>query len=188
MNIISKALAKGGMATAVAGAMAMTSAAPAQAADYRDRDGIDAGDIIAGAVILGGIAAVASTVGKDRYDDRRYRDGRHYRGDRNNYRRGNGRRAVERCVRTAERDARRFAGYRFADVTQIRDVERTRYGWRVKGRMVVDGQRGFRGANYDRYDRRDRRGYGRSDRGRFTCHVERGRVAGINYSGIRGLR
>lgn len=189
MKTISKAL----VGTAVAGAMAMTSATPAAARDHRDHGGIDAGDVIAGAVILGGIAAVASAVGKkDRYhDDRRYyRDGRYYRGDRYHARRGNPRRAVQRCVRAAERDARRY-GYRFADVTQIRDVDRTRYGWRVKGRIVVDGSRGYwRGANYDRYDRRGYRGgYHRgADSGKFTCYIDGGRVSDIDFRGIRGLR
>lgn len=188
MKIISKAL----VGTVAAGAMAMTSAAPAFARD-RDRGGVDAGDIIAGAVILGGIAAIASAAGKrDRYDDRyrgRYDDRRY-----GYERRGNGRRAVEQCVRAAERDARR-SGYRFADVTQIRDVDRTRYGWRVKGRIQVDGSRGYnrydrydRGSRYNRNDRYDRRGYRGSDNGRFTCDISRGRVVGLDYRGIRGLR
>ena len=179
MKTISKAL----VGTLAAGAMAMTSAAPAFARDHRDDGGIDAGDVIAGALIIGGIAAIASSVGgRDRYDDR-YRDRRYDRGDRWD-RRGNPRRAVERCVRAAERDARRY-GYRYADVTDIRDVKDTRYGWRVKGRMVVDGQRGGR---YDRYDRYDRRGYNRRDSGNFTCYMERGRITGVKYRGIRGMR
>jgi hypothetical protein len=176
------------VASLAAGAMALTSAAPAFANDRRDR-GIDAGDVIAGAVILGGIAAIASAVGgKDRYRDN-YRSGRYDNSRRLS--RNNARRVVERCVRAAEADARRY-GYRYADVTQIRDVDRTRYGWRVKGRLVVeDGySRGrYRGANYDRNDRNYRsNNYRTSDRGKFTCHVERGRVANVNYSGIRGLR
>ena len=186
MKTISKAL----VGTLAAGAMAMTSAAPAFARD-RDRDGIDAGDIIAGALIIGGIAAVASSVGgRDRYDRYdRYENRRYNRGDRWRSR-GNPRMAVQRCVNAAERDARRY-GYRFADVTQIRDVKDTRRGWRVKGNLVVDGQRGGRynrGDRYGRYDRYDRRGYNRGDSGRFTCYIERGRVTGVNYRGIRGLR
>ncbi len=184
MKTITKAIA----GTVAAGAMAMTSAAPA-AARNNDRNRVDAGDIIAGALILGGIAAVASAASNKRgYNDRNYRQ--------SNYRQGNPRAAVERCIRTAEGRAKR-AGYRFADVTQIRDVDNTRYGWKVKGRLVVDGARGYRGANNghrynDRY-RHDDRGYGynknsnRADRGKFTCHIENGRVAGVNYSGIRGL-
>lgn len=192
MRTRAKTYVKALVGTAAAGAMAVGSASPAFADDYRDRDRIGAKEIIAGAVVLGGLAAILGN--GDRYDDRRYRDRRYddrryrdrrYRGDRYQ-RRGNPRRAVERCVRAAERDARRY-GYRYADVTQIRDVDDTRYGWRVKGRMVVDGARGYRG--YDRYDRRDyRRGYNRSDSGRFTCYIERGRVTDIDFSGIRGLR
>ena len=97
-------------------------------------------------------------------------------------RRGNPRGAVERCVAAAQTDARRY-GYRYAQVTDIRDVDDTRYGWRVKGRMMVDGQRGYRNSRYDRrYNDRSR------DSGKFTCYIERGRVADVNYSGIRGLR
>ncbi|HEU4651964.1 MAG TPA: hypothetical protein VFS49_11185, partial [Croceibacterium sp.] len=69
MKSITKAL----VGTVAAGAMAMGSAAPAQAQyrdRYRDRDGIDVGDVIAGALIIGGIAAVASAAGRNRgYDD-----------------------------------------------------------------------------------------------------------------------
>lgn len=191
-----KSLAKGGIAAASLGAMALAGAAPAAARDHRD-GGISAGDVIAGAVIIGGIAAIAAAVGNDR-DDRRYHDHYRYRDDyryRDSYRyrdrygyndhwrvRGNPRSAVERCVNAVERDARR-AGYRFADVTQIRDVNDTRYGWRVRGNLVVDGQRG----GWDRYDRRGW-GYDRGDSGRFDCRIERGRVDYIDYSGLRGLR
>ena len=186
MKNLKQTLAKGTLGTVAAGAMALATAAPAQASDrHRDR-GVDAGDVIAGAVIIGGIAALAGAFDNDRddrrYRDRRYRD-RHYRGDhyRGDYNRGNynrgyrggGRQAVERCIRRAERQARRFGGYRFADVTQIRDVDRTRYGFRVKGRIQVEGQRGYRGRDFDR--------------GRFTCYVERGNRPQIDFRGIRGL-
>lgn len=184
---IAKALTKGVVGTGAVAAMALASASPAAARDRHDR-GIDAGDIIAGAVVLGGIAAIASAAGKrDRYDDYRYRD--RYDDRRYGYgRRGNPRRAIERCVRAAERDARRY-GYARADVTQIRDVDRTRYGWRVKGRIQVDGSRGYGRYNrYDRYDRYDRRGYRGYDNGKFTCDISRGRVVDIDYKGIRGLR
>ncbi len=107
----------------------------------------------------------------------------------NDYRRdayarhGNPRAAVQRCVSAAQVDARR-SGYRHASVTDIRSVKDTRYGWKVRGTMVVDGQRGYRDARYDR--RRDR--YSARDSGKFTCYIERGRVADVDYSGIRGLR
>lgn len=189
MKILSKTL----VGTVAAGAMAMTSAAPAFARD-RDRDnGISAGEIIAGAVILGGIAAIASSSGnndrnyRDRnYRDRNYRD-RNYRGYDNNYNRGyanngynrgNGRAAVQSCIRAAENNARR-SGYRYANVTQIRDVDNTRYGWRVKGRIEVQGANSRYGNSY---------GKRRGDSGKFTCDLSRGRVVGLDYSGIRGLR
>ena len=185
MKNLKQMLTKGTLGTVAAGAMALATTAPAQASDrHRDR-GVDAGDVIAGAVIIGGIAALAGAFDGDRndrrYRDRNYRD-RHYRGDynRGNYNRGyrgGGRQAVERCIRRAERQARRFGGYRFADVTQIRDVDRTRYGFRVKGRIQVEG---LRGRGY---------GYGNQgfDRGRFTCYVERGNRPQIDFRGIRGL-
>ena len=183
MKTISKSL----VGTIAAGAMAMTSAAPAMA-QYRDRDrGIDAGDIIAGAVILGGIAAVASAVGNNRgYDYRydnnyRYHDRGYGYGYSNRY--GSPRQAVEQCIRAVENDARR-AGYRFADVTQIRDVDDQRNGWRVRGNLVVDG-------GYGRYNNRwgyNRDRYRNDDAGRFTCRVDRGRVSDVDYSGIRNLR
>lgn len=186
-----RAIAKGGIAAATMGAMTLAGATPAAAQRYdRNDDGISVGEIIAGAVILGGIAAIASSSNRDRdyyRGDRYYRDGRYYQ-DGNDYRRtayrnrGNPRGAVERCVSAARDDAMRY-GYGYARVTDIRDVRDTRYGWRVKGRIAVEGQRG-----YGRYDRYDRRGYRDADRGNFTCHVERGRVRDVNFSGIRGLR
>lgn len=179
--------AKGGIATAAVSALALAGATPAQA---RDRDKIDAGDVIAGALIIGGIAAIASSASKDRYrDGYRYRD--------NRYGHGNSHRAVERCVRAVERDARR-AGYRFAEVTEIRDVDRERRGWEVEGRLVVEEGRGwgYRDDRYrDRYRHRvsydDRRGHYRGrdlDRGKFKCEIRRGQVVDIDYKGIRGLR
>lgn len=186
-----RTLAKGGIATASIGAMALAGASPVQARD-RD-DGISIGEVIAGAVIIGGIAAIAGSSNRDRdyyRGDRYYRDGAYYR-DGRDYRRqayrqrGNPRAAVEQCVNAANRDARRYGGYRWAQVTQIRDVDDTRYGWRVKGRMEVEN----RGGRYDRYDRRDRRYSSRGrDAGNFTCYIDRGRVSKVNYSGIRGLR
>jgi hypothetical protein len=179
--------AKGGIATAAVGAMALASATPSQA---RDRDKVDAGDVIAGALIIGGIAAIASAASKDRYrDDHRYGDGYSYRDNR--YGHGNSRAAVERCVRAVERDARR-AGFRYAQVTEIRDVDRERRGWEVTGRLVVDDgyHRGYRGdrsrVRYD--DRRDRYRDRDLDRGRFKCEIRRGKIVDIDYKGIRGLR
>ena len=86
MKNMSKAL----VGTVVAGALAMTSAAPAFA-QYRqhDRDGVSVGDVIAGALIIGGIAAIASAANKnDRgyYRDDDYRDDRAGYGERYGYR------------------------------------------------------------------------------------------------------
>ena len=174
MTKLTQNITKGTLGTVAAGAMALASASPAMADRGRDR-GIDAGDVIAGAVVIGGIAALAGAFDKDRNRDRHYNNRNYNTGYA--YNRGQGQRAIERCIRVAERQARRFGGYRYADVTQIRDVDRTRYGWRVKSRMEVQGLQG-RGYGYGN------RGY---DRGKFTCHVDgRGRPQ-VDFSSIRGL-
>jgi hypothetical protein len=184
MKSISKAL----VGTVAAGAMAMASAAPAQAQyrDRRDNDGIDAGDIIAGALIIGGIAAVASAAGsRDRYDrgyDNRYGYGQ------------SSRQAVEQCVNAAQRNASRYSYRGNARVTDIRDIDRKRDGYTVKGRIAVNTQ----GRDYRRGDNRYGRGwdndyrgwndrYSGYDSGKFTCKVRYGRVVDLDYSGIRGL-
>ncbi|MBU7579056.1 MAG: hypothetical protein KAF27_01090 [Porphyrobacter sp.] len=171
-------LASGKLARFTLGAVAATaltaaSVTPAMARDHRDRDGIGAGEIIAGAVVIGGLAALAGAFdndrGRDRYD---YRD-RGDRWDRGGFGfSGGARGAVDRCVRAAENQARRFGGYRYADVIDVRDIDRTRDGFRVRGRVDVGG--GF-----------DRRG---SDRGNFTCRLDGRGQPLIDFSGIRGLR
>lgn len=194
--------------TVAAGAMALSSASPAFAEhrDRRDNDNISAGDIIAGALIIGGIAAVASAGSRDRDYDRDYDRDRDYRYDRAGYGDryedgrgygrdgydGNPRQAVEQCVRAAERYA--SSRYGRADVTDVRDIDRKRYGFEVKGRIAVrtadhDWRRGDArygsgwGGDYRGY-RDEHRGY---DSGSFKCRYERGRVVDIDFGGIRGL-
>jgi hypothetical protein len=177
-------LASGKSARLVLGAVAATAltaatATPAMADDHRDR-GIGAGEIIAGAVVIGGIAALAGAFdgdrGRDRYDyrdrDRDYRYDRGDRYDRGRFGFGGPRNAVERCVRAAENQARRFGGYRYADVLDVRDIDRTRDGFRVRGRIEVGG--GFRGRG--------------NDRGNFTCRFDGRGAPFVDFSGIRGLR
>lgn len=169
------------MLSAGAAAAAMVSlAAPAEARDrYRDNDGISAGEVIAGALVIGGLAAILSSADDDGYRNRdyRYSDGRYDRYDNGygyNYRYGGSRAAVNQCVNAVERWGSRYSR---SDVTRIFDIDRTRYGYRVSGNLVVkDGWRGR-----DRYDRGYDRGY---DKGRFTCYVERGRVVDIDYRGL----
>ncbi len=185
MTDLKKTITKGTLGTVAAGAMALASATPAMADNGRDRGGVDAGDIIAGAVIIGGIAALAGAFDGDddrRYRDRRYRDrdyrDRNYRDQRGynynyNQRARFGRDAVERCINAAEYRARSWGGYRYANVTEIRDVDRGRYGPEVKGRIEVQGS-GYRGRGFDR--------------GRFTCDVDRRGNVRIDFDGIRGLR
>ena len=174
MNKLNKAL----VGTAAAAAMAV-SATPAMARDGRD-NGISAGEVIAGAVVLGGLAAILTSGKNDRYNG--YDDRYDYRGQRydNNarYSRLNSRTAVDRCVRAAERQASR--NYGTANVTQIRDVDRTRYGYRVKGKIAVQetAYRGNRGRNY-------RANY---DTGKFTCYLDgRGRPQ-VDFNNLNGGR
>lgn len=181
MKILTKSLLSAGAAAAAL----VSVAAPAQARDrHRDDDGISAGEVIAGAVILGGLAAVIASDN----DDRRYNDGRYYddRYDRrygDRYDRGSGygynnrfggsRAAVSQCVNAVENWGNRYSR---TDVTRIHDIDRTRYGYRIQGNVVVrDGWRG-RG-----YGNNYQRGY---DKGRFTCYVERGRVVDVDYRGL----
>lgn len=193
MKLMTKSLLGAGAAAAAL----VSVAAPAQARDRYDRDGISAGEIIAGAVVLGGLAAVLSgNNGRndgygydDRYDNNR--SGYNY-----DNRGGSSRAAVNQCVTSVERWAN---GYSRSEVTQVRSIERTGSGYRVKGNVVV--QEGARARNYNdgygygadrynqgsRYDRNayDRNAYGRGyDKGRFTCYVERGRVVDIDYKGL----
>ena len=174
MQSISKAL----IGSAAIGAMALASASPAMARDRND-NGIDGGDILAGALVLGGIAAVAAIAsnGRDRDD---YRRGNRYDGyngydnyDRRDYRGGGYQQdAVDTCVRAAENAASR---YRYgARVTQIRDINRERNGFEVKGRIAVrDGGRDYRRANWDE--------------GSFKCEIRGNRIRDLDFSGIRGL-
>ena len=179
MTTTTTRLARTTLGTLAAGALAVASATPAMADDRRDRDGIGAGEIIAGAVVIGGIAALAGAFDgdRDRWDRRDYRGDRWDRGDRYGFG-GGARGAVERCVRAAENQARRFGGYRYADVTDVRDLDRTRFGFRIQGRIEVgDGGRwGGRGRG---------RGY---DRGRFTCRLDGRGAPLVDFDGIRGLR
>jgi len=185
MSTFSKTL----VSTVVAGAMAVSAAAPAAAQDRnRDRDrgdGISAGEVIAGAVILGGLAAVIASSNnndRDRYDDR---------DNRGNDRRGgyngggyNARTAVDECVRAAERQAQRGTGVN-AEVYEIRNIERTRRGFEINGRIAVRND--YRGRGWGGDYRRGGRQNAGWDEGRFSCDWNNGRVNGIDYSGIRNL-
>ena len=205
-----KTMTKALTGTLAAAAMAVSSASPAAAQDRGDYrrggDGVSAGEVIAGALVIGGIAAVAASAGNRnggyangynrdyRYGRAGYVDNRRYddRYDRG-YNNGNPRQAIEQCVRTAERDASRHS-YGRADVTDIRSVRETRWGYEVRGRIAVNsnGRDWRRGdGDYGRGWGGDYRGWNNGlrgyDSGSFTCKVERGRITDLDYSGIRGL-
>ena len=173
MKAITKTLA----GAAVAAAMTVTAASPAQAQifgrDRYDRGGIDAGDIITGVAVMGGIAAILGAFNRDgdRYGyDNRYRY-------RNDYQA-----AVNACGYEAERYAR-------GGQVSVTDVDR-RSGDSYRVRGVIDAAYGSYGnGRYDnrdgvygngRYDNRDgvygngrygnRYGYGSYDqRVEFSC-------------------
>ena len=180
MKYMTKSLLGAGAAAAVL----VSAVAPAQAQDRYDRhrDGISAGEIIAGAVVLGGLAAVLSAGNNDRCNDGGNYDYNRARNS-NAYRSGNSRDAINQCVNNVERRAN---GYSRSEVTQIRDIQRTRYGYRVNGNVVVqDAGRGYNAYGNDRYNRSDSNAYGRGyNKGRFSCTVEQGRVVDIDYRGL----
>lgn len=178
--------------TAIAGSMLTATPAAAQSRYERDRDGISAGEVVAGAVVIGGLAALLSARGRDnRQDDRyggdydgydRYADydnrADYDRRDRGRYqparhqgaRYGGARAAISTCVNTVEG---RYRG-RNVEVVDIRSIDRSAYGYNVRGRVVAEKWHGRHRA-------------GRIDAGSFVCRVQYGRVAAVDYRGIRGL-
>ena len=214
MKTVSKAL----LGTIAAGAMVAASATPALAEDrdYNNR-GVSAGEIIAGALIIGGIAAVVTAASRNNggyrnnrnYDNGNYgynragydNNGGYYDNNGGNYGnnydryaqyRSNPRQAVERCIAAAERYAS-SRGLR-ADVTDIREVKDTRYGFQVKGRIAVQGNNhGWnRGdSNYGQGWGGDYRGYNDRvrgyDSGSFKCKYERGQITDLDIDGVDGF-
>lgn len=178
--------------TVAAGAMAVSAASPAAA---RDRgNGISAGEVIAGALVIGGIAAIAAAASDNDNRDVRYsydRAGYGYENARYGY--GDSRQAVAQCVAAAEQGANRASYGGRSDVTDVRSVRQTRNGFEVKGRIAVNSNaRGYRSnANYGSGWNGDYRGWNSNlrgyDSGTFTCRTNYGRVANLDYNGIRGL-
>ncbi|WP_067738464.1 hypothetical protein [Novosphingobium naphthalenivorans] len=134
-----------------------------------------------GTAAAGVMAAAAAAPAQARdFDDGRY-DSRY------DHRRGvNADRAVQRCVAAATRTANRYAYGSRARVTDIRDVDHKRYGYKVEGRIAVNTMgRDWRGRDRSYGWSHGVRGY---DSGRFVCKVDyRGRIADLDFSGIRGL-
>ena len=196
MNVLSKSLLSAGAAAAALVSVAV----PAQARERYDRhrDSVSAGEVIAGAVVIGGLAALLSAGKKDHNHG-----GDNYDYNRTSYnynnRGGGGRAAVNQCINSVERRAN--ANSR-SEVTQVRDIQRTRFGYRVTGNIVVKNsqrdrnynngygaERYNQGDHNNQYDRYDRNTYGRRfDKGWFTCTFEQGRVVGVDYSGLNHWR
>jgi len=95
-------------------------------------------------------------------------------------------------VRTAENHAGRYSYGRHAKVTDIRNINNTRNGYTVKGRIAVNTQNRVSDRRYGHGWGGDYRGWNNNlrgyDSGSFTCKVEYGRIADLKFSGIRGLR
>ena len=127
------------------------------------------GTVAAGTVALGSAGAAQA---QSRYD-RGYGYGydRGFRAD--------PRQAVAQCSAAATIQASRYGGN--ARVTDIRDIDRSREGFVVTGRIALNTRdwRGDRRGWNDRY-----RGY---DEGKFSCRVSFGRVVDVHISGIRGF-
>ncbi|QJB69196.1 hypothetical protein [Parasphingorhabdus halotolerans] len=164
--------------TAAATAMAV-SATPATAKGGHNNDGISAGEVIAGAVVLGGLAAILTSGKNDRYNnnyDRGYRGDRYQNYDYGHNQRIRPRRAVNKCVRAAENRASRWGR---ANVTEVRKVDRTRYGYKVSGRIAVQDNR--RSRHYrSGYNRR----YSNYDTGKFTCYIEGRQITDLRLKGL----
>lgn len=181
------------MLATVSGAVLVT-ALPADARGYRrQKEGVDVGDIIAGALIIGGIAAIASASSRDRD---RSGDPDYGRGVSRGFA---DRTAVEQCVRAAQRQASRYGGW--ARVTDVTRVERSRDGYKVRGRLVVERNAPDYSRDYGRdygqafgrgWDPNDRWGYDYDrygsdyDKGRFKCVTRYGRVRDVDIGGLRG--
>lgn len=172
-----KKLGQAAIGTAVAGSMLAATPAAAQGRYDRDLDGISAGEVVAGAVVIGGLAALLGSLDQDDRRDGRY-GYRSERGDRRWYegsgsygpRYGGARSAIQQCVNTVEG---RYRG-RNVDVVDIRNIDRSPYGYNVRGRVTVEKRNSAR------------RAY-RADAGSFVCRVQYGKVAAVDYNGIRGL-
>ena len=104
----------------------------------------------------------------------------------NGWRNGNSRNAVAMCTSVAERQATRRSDGN-ARVTGIRDVRMTRFGQVVTGNIAVNTRIDIRDRHNDWHDRGYRNDAIRHDTGTFTCRIDRGRVAYVNFDGIRGL-
>lgn len=157
---------------ALAAALLTTAVAtPAEAQryrrDYHRGNGVSLGDVVLGTIaVVGAATAIGAITSGNRYGDRRYGN-RGYGSDQ--------RASVDACAYAAEREASR----RFGAAARIRDidVDRSRYGYLVRGSVEVQD-----GYGRDRYYDRNRG----AERVSFTCAADYGRVRdlrlGSNYA------
>ena len=140
--------------------------------------------VAASAALLTGCASTPSN--DPYYNNGNYNNGSRY-DDRYYNNTGDPRQAVEQCVNAAERNANRYSYGGNSQVTDIRNIDRKRDGYTVKGRIAVN----TRNANWQRGWGNDYRGYNNNQRGydagNFTCKVRYGQVVDLDYSGVRGL-
>ena len=77
---------------------------------------------------------------------------------------------TERCILAVESRGR-SAGFRYAEVIEISEVQRTRWGVRFEGRISLKGPRGMARL-------------GGFNRGKFACHYSPNRRPLVDLSGV----
>lgn len=174
MNFVSKTVT-GALAAALL-STAVATPAEARHRGYRhNNNNISLGDVVLGTIAVAGVAtAIGAITSGNRYGDRRYDDRYGNRG----YTDGRGV-SVDACAFEAEREASRRFGAA-ARVRDVQEVDRSRYGYRVRGTVEVRDD--YNGYGRDRYYDRNRG----AERVAFTCSVENGQVRdlriGSNYA------
>jgi hypothetical protein len=90
------------------------------------------------------------------------------------YNAGDPRQAVEQCVNAAERNANRYSYGGNSQVTDIRNIDRKRDGYTVKGRIAVNTRNANWRARLEQRLPRLQHAYRGYDAGNFTCKVRYG--------------
>lgn len=133
------------------------------------------------------VAAMSLAVATPALADGDFGRGRDYGAERGWGHGGGARHAINACTQVAERSAMR-RGYDRANVSDVRNVRNTRWGFEVRGRINVHERGGWRDDRRDNWRGNDWRDGGRyRDSGSFSCRFERGRVVALDIDGVRGL-